>query len=262
MSELNEYIAAGLLHIAGNERVWVPEKIAAYFGRQFGFDVDIDEVNAAVQILSNCGIAIVESDPFAGDFIKISRKRANFFLAAVEKERDPAYEGNKNSASSKMIALSAAIGVNHFVYRPNLDKYNRYVILKRYLEFGDDFILKALGAIANRGFENGKLPASDRTVSPSDNQEAYDQSISSLTEIELELKTSNEAGDIFGDDREVAVQEISTLRNIMASARVRAEPTLALARKCLGWIAEKAGTASVGELAKRALSSIIAWLGF
>jgi hypothetical protein len=252
MSVWNEYIAAGLLNAVSREITCVPEKLVGFFFEKYGLVVDSEDISTAVDLLVDCGIAYSEDDSFAGRFVKISRSRCGVFLAAVEEELDPSFKGRNND--------SGTIWINRDIRRPNLSKYNKYPVLKRYHEFGREFIEQALQTISIRGYENGTVPASDRMVTPSDNQEAYDNSVASLAELESELRISNEAGDVFGDDRQVAAQEISTLQILIAGARVRSEPTLAFAKKCLSWIAEKAGAAAIGELAKRALASLIAWL--
>jgi hypothetical protein len=126
-------------------------------------------------------------------------------------------------------------------------------LVRQYKFGGHDFAETRLIGMA-------AVPASDRIVSPADNQAAYDQSIESLTNLEIELKTSNEAGDIFGDDRDLVVRELSLLNSLISGARVRAEPAIALAKKSLGWIAEKAAGAAIGDMAKRALGYLMDWL--
>ncbi len=230
------------------------------FNRKFDTNIDVQAIVSAASILSDCGIAFAEEYPFAGCFVKISKKECQFFLEKVEHERDPSYVPPEPTAIVDM--FSKALEPLTHVERigPNLSKYNKYKILRRYHEFGRIFIENALADIADHGFERSLLPASDRLVSSSDNQEAYDQSILSLDELSKELESSNEAGDVFGDNREIVESEISALRRLITGARVRAEPTLAYAKKCLGWIMEKAGIATIGELAKRALTHLIDWL--
>ncbi|WNO55035.1 hypothetical protein [Stakelama saccharophila] len=103
-------------------------------------------------------------------------------------------------------------------------------------------------------------PASDRFVSKSDNEAAYQEAIGSLAKLEDELATSNEAGSIFGDEKPVVETEVSVLFTLLDKGRVRAVPVIEYAKRCLGWIAEKAGAASIGELAKQALLAILHWL--
>ena len=106
----------------------------------------------------------------------------------------------------------------------------------------------------------GEIPASDRIVSSKDNQLAYERAVEALEDLHVQLGTNNEVGAALGDSRDLAVVEVSTLSALLRTARVRAEPVMALARKSLTWIAEKAGSAAVTDLAKRALSAIIEWL--
>ncbi|WP_447724510.1 hypothetical protein [Sphingomonas koreensis] len=260
MSAWAEYVAAGLLHSITAENVWTPEKLAQRFQESYKIDVDVDIIIAAARIISSCDLGFADSDPFAGTFIKIRRSRIGDFIRNVNRERDPSFTVSVRDHSdifSSQIKPAKYVQVRH---TPNLDTYNSYPILRRYFEFGDDFIVGALQKISRDGFEGIVVPASDRIVSKSDNQEAYEHSVEALDNLQSALATGNEAGDIFGDDRDVVAQEVSTLASLVKQARVRAEPVIALARKCLGWIAEKAGSAAIGDLAKRALSSLMDWL--
>ncbi len=112
------------------------------------------------------------------------------------------------------------------------------------------------------GNENDKFPASDRFVSRSDNLGLAAEADLLLQEITEKLQSdSNEIGDAFGDERVVAIEEISLLRKLTNQVRFRAAPVLAIAQRTLLWITEKAGAASVGELAKKVLNLFFSWLG-
>ncbi|WP_397505874.1 hypothetical protein [Qipengyuania sp. R86523] len=105
------------------------------------------------------------------------------------------------------------------------------------------------------------IPASDRIVNRTDNQDLADQAVASLADLRDELSSqSNEIGEAFGDDREIAINEIEQLSSMVEKPRIRVNSILAYARRSLSWIAEKAGGASVGDLAKRALAIFIEWL--
>ncbi|MEM1131625.1 MAG: hypothetical protein AAGH53_01670 [Pseudomonadota bacterium] len=105
-----------------------------------------------------------------------------------------------------------------------------------------------------------KAPAADRTVTVDHNSKQIQEIDEKLLELENVLEQSNEAGSIFGDHREVAKDEVGTLRRLMESARLRVSFFLDLSKRTLGWIAEKAGAAVVGDLAKSALKLIMNWL--
>ena len=104
------------------------------------------------------------------------------------------------------------------------------------------------------------IPASDRFVDATDNLPARDEAVEILTELEKRIRLDNEAGAIFGDDRDAVAEEVGALSKIISAARIRVSSALTIARQSLVWIASKAGSASVGDLAKRALSIILDWL--
>lgn len=156
MSERIEYIAAGLLNAVGRENAWVPDQLVELFFEKYELIVQTDEISAAADILVDCGIAYSEEDPFAGRFIKICRSRCAAFLAAVEEERDPSFKGRSDIVEAG--SASAIVKTFGFTqHRPNLAKYNKYPVLKRYHEFGKIYIENALSAIATRGHQHGVM---------------------------------------------------------------------------------------------------------
>ena len=122
------------------------------------------------------------------------------------------------------------------------------------------YIAQGLDFLEDRMVGPDLIPASDRIVPSTHNQSSHDQAVGTLERLQKELTESNEVGEIFGDDRDVIIAEVSALRKLVEAAKARAAPTLALAKRTLQWISEKATAAAVGELAKRALSHIVAWL--
>jgi hypothetical protein len=113
---------------------------------------------------------------------------------------------------------------------------------------------------SNEGL-NEAVPASDRIVLRSDNEAVAEEAADALTELSDELRSdSNEVGDAFGDDRLIAATEVEQLAQMVNQPRIRVQPVLAFAQRTLTWIAEKAGAATVAELAKRAWALLFAWL--
>lgn len=104
------------------------------------------------------------------------------------------------------------------------------------------------------------VPASDRFVERNDNQDKADDVGKGLQELEAQIKETNEGGAVFGDDRDAVADEVGALRAFLAQVRIRASVAIEFAKKSLGWISEKAGSAAIGDLAKRVLASILDWL--
>ncbi len=104
------------------------------------------------------------------------------------------------------------------------------------------------------------IPASDRMVDLGHNQAAVDQVDADLASAVKVLQESNEVGDLFGDDRQPAIDEIEGLRKMLTSARLRAEAFRSSAQSTLRWISEKGAGTVIAELAKIALKHILNWL--
>lgn len=116
---------------------------------------------------------------------------------------------------------------------------------------------RGLDAFTERMVKAVAVPASDRIVTLSDNQPEVVEVRQEIHRLEEQVRISNEVGEIFGDDRQIALEEISTLRAMFSRSRVRAAAAIAFASRSLGWIAEKGAAAAVGEAAKRLLQLII-----
>ena len=134
-----------------------------------------------------------------------------------------------------------------------LDLRNPESLMHKFQRFGDQ-------AIRDQIVEAGGVPAADRFVDKNHNSGDFENLISSLDELEQSIKFGNEAGDLFGDDRDAIAEEIGALRALLSASKIRISLALEFAQRSLGWIAEKAGTATIGELAKKALSFAITWL--
>jgi hypothetical protein len=104
------------------------------------------------------------------------------------------------------------------------------------------------------------VPASDRLVSLSDNEPDAAQARIAVEELKHKLEQINDIPEKLIPFREVAINEVDLLSSLINGSVVRAATVVALARKLLPWLADKAGGAAISELAKRALSTILAWL--
>lgn len=120
--------------------------------------------------------------------------------------------------------------------------------------------LQNSGSDGDIEFKGAMLPASDRFVDIRDNQREASEAIELLEELESQIRVSNECGAIFGDDKDAVADEVKSIRDLISKPRIRPAIILEYARSALGWIADKAGAAAIGDLAKKALSYIFDWL--
>jgi hypothetical protein len=103
-------------------------------------------------------------------------------------------------------------------------------------------------------------PASDRLVSFSDNEQSAKQARQSIDDLQRKIEQTNDLPERLAPFRQVALDEVDLLNVLINKTVVRAAMVIALARRLLPWIADKASGGAISELAKRALSNIIAWL--
>jgi hypothetical protein len=105
-----------------------------------------------------------------------------------------------------------------------------------------------------------RIPASDRIVLLTDNQEELDALRTSLAELSDQLKDANDVGAMTELEVDEARREIWLLEQSFNCQGVRVDWIEPIAKGCLKWISEKAAGATVGEAAKKALLAFLKWL--
>ena len=103
-------------------------------------------------------------------------------------------------------------------------------------------------------------PASDRVVKFDHNHPAYGQVTQSIAELKIALRENNEVGNLFGTDRDVALQEVEQLEEMVEQAQGRPSIIIAFAKRSLAWLGEKGLGTIVVELSKKLLTNLIDWL--
>jgi hypothetical protein len=267
VSDVHQYIAAGLLDTIADERAWELHRIADFFERRHNLSVKIEDVSAAIKILSDCGLAFSAEDPFAGTFVKIARPRYKAFLDAVDQERDPNFKGRKREPMNAAFSAAVNAGFGPAIYRPNLDKYNKYKILKRYHVFGSEWIKRALSELSNHSSEDdahqendllpNAIPASDRIVTLSDNQRTkLEASTSDL----IDQLAKNNAVD--GDDalQTRFLAQLSAAKELLRAQSVRAYLFYQLVVEVLSRLIKTYGTTALGKAATKLLELYIEYL--
>lgn len=83
-----------------------------------------------------------------------------------------------------------------------------------------------------------------------------------LDELSASLISGNDVGNLSEDEVASAIAEVSAIRKIMDSAKVRASALAQQSRQTLLFIASQASKTAIGELAKRALHLILTLLGY
>ena len=83
-----------------------------------------------------------------------------------------------------------------------------------------------------------------------------------LDQLAASLRTGNDTGNLSTEEIQSAIVEVSALREMLNSAKIRAGVMALQARQTLQWIATQAAKTAVGELAKRALNLVLTLLGY
>jgi len=94
------------------------------------------------------------------------------------------------------------------------------------------------------------------------NDENTAEAKAALDQLTAALKTGNDTGNLSGDEVQSAIVEVSALREMLDSAKIRAGVMALQARQTLQWIATQAAKTVVGELAKKGLALVLALLGY
>jgi hypothetical protein len=99
-----------------------------------------------------------------------------------------------------------------------------------------------------------RVPASDRTVSVNHNSAEYHQANAALDHLEKVLKETNEP--IEPEEREQRVAEVSALRRLLQSTKVRIQAVAVIASTTLVGLAAKFGDKILGAAASTAWEAV------
>jgi hypothetical protein len=252
MEDIASYIAAALIDYAGRHLEGAfrgPTDELTKFAREAcEFEVDSTLASDALGILSNCGVATISTDPFAGDYMKIDSKSFDRFVQKARTELDIAEKQMHRTGKEfdEVVEAQALLNAARIIaYRP----------LERYSEFGAELLTRALDSIKNG--PSMRVPASDRIVDLDHNSPTFSEISDRLDELEGRLRVDNDTGELVGEERATALEEVSRLRAWWSSSKIRVMSFVSLAKSTLGWIGEKAASATVGELAKSLLKMVL-----
>ena len=147
--DIAEYVAAALIEAAGTMDHGLNVKVADVYSIPetfFKVEVQPSTIDSALKILQECKIAFVANDVFAGKFVKITRARFDALMNGIETER-LAYDKVVADAEDPNSGINQA----ESMYWPNLELIGKYKVLKKYSEFGSEWIAAAMPQIASEG---------------------------------------------------------------------------------------------------------------
>jgi hypothetical protein len=222
-------------------------------------DVSFPEeiISEAVRILNRCDIAYSEDDDFAGRFIVVSQQRFDAFLDNVADDRSN-YDKIIKDALDDSIGLSRAEDAN----LPYLEAYNRFPVLRKYSQFGEEWLNRALEGIrAQSSLETAAIPASDRVVRIDHNDPQAVQIRESAEQLKQRILRGNDLGNISPEQAEAVSREIEELQNSFAGGVIRPQAVADRAKKTLRWVGEKAAGTLVGKGALALLTLLLSFLG-
>lgn len=148
-NEVAEYVAAALVEVAGTMDRGINVKISDIYAIPetfFKVVVQPSTIDSALKILQECKIAYVANDAFAGKFVKITRERFDALIKGVETEI-LAYNKVVADADDPNSGLNQAESMSW----PSLELIGKYKALKKYSEFGSEWIAAAMPQIPAEG---------------------------------------------------------------------------------------------------------------
>jgi hypothetical protein len=106
--------------------------------------------------------------------------------------------------------------------------------------------------------EDGDIPASDRIVRLDHNAPKYKEAMDALATLERVLQEANDYPD--AEDKDQRIAEVSALRRLLTSTRVRVRAVVVLAQSGLAYLAKTFVTAGIGAAAKFAWEKLVSLL--
>lgn len=122
--------------------------------------------------------------------------------------------------------------------------------LTNYARNGDEWL-------QDQSLPIGGVPASDRVVLRSDNQDALQRVTEQIDIICDEMSSSNEIGDALGTDKEVLQGELAASKKLASAPAFRLQRLLGLILPCLRYLSEKFSGAAIGEAAKQLIKLLM-----
>lgn len=106
----------------------------------------------------------------------------------------------------------------------------------------------------------GSVPGSDRIVSIDHNSATFNEAKDLLEQTKTALSTDNQVGQALGDERSIAIAEVTQLEALIDQPAVRASTLRGAAKRTLGWLADKCAGTAIVELVKKLMEIIFGWL--
>lgn len=260
-AELGAYCGVILIYYAradeGGSLVVPRERVDKILSLAIGQPLSPEVANFAIRMLNQCNISYVEDDPVTGTYVGISARSFDAFVEGVVQDQKR-YNGIIESALDPNDGINDAESLSYNY----LDKYNKYPALRRYVQFGDEWIKELLQKLKSGYAEGGIVPASDRLVSVNDNDPKVAEIRDAARELRTALEISNDLGRMNAEQVQVAVDEVRKIEVTFQSKTIRASAAYRMASDSLSWIAREAGGAVVGTAALALLALIAKFLGF
>ena len=247
MLDISDYLAAALVQTASEKEggIAVPrEQLAILIKDRYGLELSDEDISGAVRILNRCDISYSENDQFAGTFVVITAQRFNTFISRVNDEQK-----RYNDTLESDVDYNSSMNRAESLHLPYLEAYNSFSALRKYAQFGSDWIELAISRI-NEQSNLTRVPASDRIVAVDDNDPKANEIVSLAEDLENKLTVGNDVGDITAEQAVAVASEVSQLRASFSSRYLRREEVLRRARATLAWIGERAAGTAIGETAK------------
>lgn len=189
-----------------------------------GFSVSDVLLSEVMRALAECGLIRVTDDDYSGTFVKIKPSEFGKFIERSHNERAQAINDNNEAAI-----------LSHPSDYPNAAALIAHELFEDYHELGDEWLKKALEGLKGKIESDGKfplsqdgysvsgtstVPASDRIVSLSDNQQSELEGASS--ELIAEVEKSN---GIDGDPtfRQIVLGQLKAGRELIRAQIFNAE---------------------------------------
>lgn len=255
--KVSPYVAAALLQYGrdnGQRQVYRGdvETIGEIASSATGLSIDAATAHAALGVLVDGELTTVDDDEFAGRFFKIDASSLDILSKRARDQEVDIYEKMREGEIVSPEDLTGSAYYKEFFF------FENNPVIRKYIEFGDAWLSKAIDKISSSSLDEGIVVPGDselnqiasRVVQVDQNSAEVTVVVSALDEVTDAVISNNEIGDILGDDKSAAVAELKAARVLLTADRVRIKPLLRLLGGTLKWLSEKAAGTAVGEAAK------------
>ena len=231
---------------------------------EYSCNLTSSELDKVLSFLAGLKVFRIHEDPLTQKYIEYLSNGADLKLKVFSVRQDTTGQAGTKALADFLLGDKDNSEPASSEY---LSKNNALDVVDRYIDLGPDWLNEAIDKIVNyRTAENEdslteSVPASDRIVSRSDNQPAFDEVIEHLEKITQDVGGNNEFASSEPDIRSAVIADLNAGQELLRSDSFWLKSIWETVIKALRYLRNKFGEAAIGIAASELLQLLLPLLG-